>query len=422
MNFEWFFSKKTIWKNCRKSKILRTIVLVTQNIICFGIIVSIITFSIGFGFKKIIKKKLLNIQGQITITNLKIDNSIIRNKSLKKDLFLFKFIRRINPFYEKDVIICDNKSQNVEKFIFKGISKDYNPIFFQNFLVIGYLEKVKKKLFSDYGILLSKKVSISLGLNIGSSIIVNFFFYKNGNPFFISKKFYVCGLYDTSIPEFDDVYIIGNIKHIQYFHNNSNNVNNNRNEDFLEGVEIFLSDISFDKIISIKKKIDQKYSDNFLVKTIYDQSYEKIIEWIKIFDINIFVINMIVIITVFFNVIVFFLILIIERIKTIGILKTLGARNKVIHKIFLYYIIQILIPPLIIGNSIGIIFLFLQNKFRFLSLNKIQYYVDFVPVYLNINYILFINLSIFLICFSTVFFSSWFIINKIPPINSIEFE
>ncbi|AEU09209.1 ABC transporter permease [Blattabacterium sp. (Cryptocercus punctulatus) str. Cpu] len=421
MNFEWFFYKKQFGKIVRKSKILRTIVLVTQNTIFFGIIVSIITFSIGFGFKEIIKKKLLNIQGQITITNLKIDNSIILNKSFFKDLFFFKFIRRINHFYEKDVIICDNKSQNVEKFIFKGISKDYNPIFFQNFLVIGYLEKVKKKLFSDYGILLSKKVSISLGLNIGSSIIVNFFFYKNGNPFFISKKFYVCGLYDTSIPEFDDVYIIGNIKHIQYFHKNSN-VNNNQNEDFLEGVEIFLSDISFDKIISIKKKIDQKYSDNFLVKTIYDQSYKKIIEWIKIFDINIFVINIIVIITVFFNVIVFFLILIIERIKTIGILKTLGARNKVIHKIFLYYIIKILVPPLIIGNSIGIIFLFLQNKFRFLSLNKIQYYVDFVPVYLNINYILFINLSIFLICFSTVFFSSWFIINKIPPINSIEFE
>ncbi|WP_113738170.1 ABC transporter permease [Blattabacterium clevelandi] len=421
MNFEWFFSKKTIWKDCRKSKILRTIVLVTQNTICFGIIVSIITFSIGFGFKEVIKKKLLNIQGQITITNLNTKNSIIRNKSLKKDLFLFKFIRRINYFSEKDVIICDNKYQNVEKFIFKGISKDYNPIFFQNFLVIGSLRKVKKKLFYDYGILLSKKVSISLGLNIGSSMIVNFFFSKNGNPFFISKKFYVCGLYDTSIPEFDDVYIIGNIKHIQYF-KNSSNVNNNRNEDFLEGVEIFVSDISFDKIISIKKKINQKYSDNFLVKTIYDQSYEKIIEWIKIFDINIFVINMIVIITVFFNVIVFFLILIIERMKTIGILKTLGARNQVIHKIFLYYIIQILVPPLIIGNSIGITFLFLQNKFRFLSLNKIQYYVDFVPVYLNINHILLINLSIFLICFSTVFFSSWFIIHKIPPINSIEFE
>ncbi|AWU43611.1 ABC transporter permease [Blattabacterium sp. (Cryptocercus kyebangensis)] len=421
MNFEWFFSKKTIWKDCRKSRILRTIVLVTQTTIAFGIIVSIITFSIGFGFKEVIKKKLLNIQGQIIVTNLKIGNSIIRNKSFLKDLFLFNFVRRINPFSEKDVIICDYKYQNVDKFIFKGISKDYNPIFFKNFLVIGSLGKVKKNLFSNYGILISKKVSISLGLNIGSSIIINFFFSKNGNPFFVSKKFYVCGLYDTSIPEFDDVYLIGDIKHIQSFMNSSVN-NNGWDEDFLEGVEIFVSYINFNKIKSIKKKIDQKYSDNFLVKTIYDQSYEKIIEWIKIFDINIFVISMIVIITVLFNVIVFFLILILERIKTIGILKTLGARNKVIHKIFLYYIIQILGPPLVIGNSIGISFLIFQNKFRFLSLNKMKYYVEYVPVHFNINHILLINLSILLICFSTVFFSSWFIIKKIPPIRSIEFE
>ncbi|WP_244270718.1 FtsX-like permease family protein [Blattabacterium cuenoti] len=120
--------------------------------------------------------------------------------------------------------------------------------------------------------------------------------------------------------------------------------------------------------------------------------------------------------------VVFILILLLERIRTIGILKTLGAENQVIHKIFLFYIAQILIPSLIIGNSIGITLLVLQKKFHLISLNKTQYFVDFVPICINIFHFIIINLSIVFICFITIFFPSLFFIKKTHPIKVIEFE
>ncbi|WP_242673956.1 FtsX-like permease family protein [Blattabacterium sp. DPU] len=114
--------------------------------------------------------------------------------------------------------------------------------------------------------------------------------------------------------------------------------------------------------------------------------------------------------------------LLLERIKTIGILKTLGAKNQVILKIFLLYIIQILIPSLIIGNSIGITLLVLLKKFHLIFLNKIQYFIDFVPIYINIQHIIIINLSLIFICFITILFPALFFIKKISPIKVIEFE
>ncbi|WP_185859182.1 ABC transporter permease [Blattabacterium cuenoti] len=410
MNFEWFFSKKTVWKDCRKNRTLRTIVIITQITITFGLIIAILTFSIGYGFKEIIKDKLLNVRGQIVIENI---NSIFPEKLFfQKKYINYNYVKKIYKIVEKDIIIgTDNKTG---RYIYKGLYEDYNPIFFKYFLIDGNFCNKKKNNDCNKNIILSKKISLSLGLNIGSNVKIDFlFFKKNGDPTIISKKFRVSGLYETGITEFDDLYIIGNIKSIQQIYGCK--------KDLSEKFEIFLSYFPYNKE-NIKEKILKKIPNNFLVKTIYDQNNRDIIEWINIFDTNILVISFIVFISLVINMIVFILILLLERIRTIGILKTLGAQNKVIHKIFLFYVLQIFIPSLIIGNTIGITLLILQKKFHLVLLNKIQYFVDFVPICINISHLFIINLSIILICFVTIFFPILFIINKIPIIKVLEFE
>ncbi|WP_185872105.1 ABC transporter permease [Blattabacterium cuenoti] len=410
MNFEWFFSKKTIWKDCSKNKILRTIVIITQTTISFGIIIIILTFSIGFGFKKIIKNKFLNIRGQIIVEN---KNSFFYKKNQKfylKKYFDYNFIKQIHGIIENNIIIGNNNT--IGRYIYKGLYQDYNPIFFQYFLIKGNFYNKKKNYNYNNNVILSKKISQSLKLDIGSNIKIDFiFFKKKGIPVILSKNFIVSGLYETGIPEFDNLYIIGNIKDIQKIYGYK--------QDLFKKFEIFL--YSFHKK-NIEKKILKKVSNNFLIQNIYDHNNYDILEWINIFDINIIVISFIVFISLVINMIVFILILLLERIRTIGILKTLGARNKVIHKIFIFYILQIFIPSLIIGNSIGITLLILQKKFHLISLNKIQYFVEYVPIDINIIHIFIINASIILICFVTIFFPIFFIINKISTIKVIEFE
>ncbi|WP_185862026.1 ABC transporter permease [Blattabacterium cuenoti] len=412
MNFEWFFSKKTVWKDCSKNKYLRSIVIITQITIIFGLIITILTFSIGFGLKKIVKNKLFNIKGQIFVQ--KKDSIVPLNikeiNFLKKNFFHLNYIEKIYKIAENNVIINTNKK--TDRYIYKGLYKDYNPLFFKFFLIKGNIFNIKKKLFSNQSVLLSKKISLSLGLNIGSNVKIYFFFFKNNKkPIILSKKFKISGLYETGIPEFDNVYIIGNIKFIPHIYY--------QKKFFSEKLEIFLSP-SFYKEKNIK--IYKKKPNDFSVQIFYDKNYHSIVEWINIFHVNIIVISFIVFLALIINMIVFIIILLLERIKTIGILKTLGAKNKVIQKIFLLYVLQIFIPSLIIGNGIAITILVIQKKFHLISLNKIQYFVDYVPVYFNINHIFMINFSIIFICFVSIFFPSFFIINKTSPIKVIEFE
>ncbi|WP_185870973.1 ABC transporter permease [Blattabacterium cuenoti] len=416
MDFEWFFSKKTIWKSSSKNKTFQTVVIITQIVIFISLLITIFTFSIGFGFKNLTKEKLLNIKGQITVVNkdsenkIPIDSSKIKNSSLKNFLSIDNIkVKNIYPFAENNVLIGIN-NKILEKFIFKGIYENYNPIFFHYFLVSLEKKNNKNSFLSNNNILLSRKISFLLGLNIGSNLKIDFMIFKKRSsiPIIISKVFKIYGLYETGIPEFDNLYIIGNIKHIQSIYG--------WKKEFVEGFEIFLYNF-------YKKNIfNQKKYKNFLLKSANNEYYNDFITWINIFNTNIIIIVFIVFISLIINMITFILILILERMKTIGILKMMGARNKNIYYIFLFYIMHIFIPPLIIGNIIGISLLLIQKKFHILSLNKMQYFIDFIPVNLNYIDIIMINLSIIFICFLTVIFLSLFFINKIYPKKVIDFE
>ncbi|WP_242673955.1 hypothetical protein [Blattabacterium sp. DPU] len=175
MNFEWFFYKKTIWEDCRKNKTLRIIVIITQITIIIALIITFLTFSIGFGFKEIIKEKLLNIRGQIIIQKNTLTTNNRYFSVTEKNLLLRKFskknlIQQIHGIIESDVIV--STSRKIDRYIFKGLYEDYNPIFFKYFLITENF--FRKKLLSHKNVLLSKKVSLSLGLNVGSNIRIDF--------------------------------------------------------------------------------------------------------------------------------------------------------------------------------------------------------------------------------------------------------
>ncbi|WP_185869494.1 ABC transporter permease [Blattabacterium cuenoti] len=406
MNFEWFFSKKTVDKDCVKNSSLRTIVIIIQLTIIFSLVITILTLSVGFGFKEIIKKKFTNVIGHILI--MKKSKKPFFLSHIEKKFLISNYIQ-IHGISEKNVIICTNNK--IEKYLFKGVYEDYNPIFFKYFIIKGKFCSEKKSYLCNDNILLSKKISSLLGLNIGSYIKIYFFYPKNGS--LISKKFKVSGIYETGFPTFDNIYIIGNIKSIQHIFG--------WKEFFSEKIEIFLSSLSYFNLKIIEKKI-KKFFPNFFVKKIENRYNNKYFKWLKIFNINIFIIIIIIFFALIVNIIAFILILILERIKTIGILKILGAKNKVIYKIFFFYVIKIFIPSLLIGNSISIGLLIIQKKFHIISLNKIHYFIDFVPIYFQIWYILIINLVIIFICFLTIFFSVLFVFNKMETLEVINFE
>ena len=110
-----------------------------------------------------------------------------------------------------------------------------------------------------------------------------------------------------------------------------------------------------------------------------------------------------------------------ERTNMIGVLKSFGAPGKLIRRIFVYNGMRLILKGMILGNFIGILFGFVQDRYKFLTLDAKSYYMEFVPISWNWIIIIFLNILTFAIVSLTLSIPTM-IISRITPIKSIRFD
>jgi lipoprotein-releasing system permease protein len=224
------------------------------------------------------------------------------------------------------------------------------------------------------------------------------------------RVFTISGIYNSGFQEFDATYILGDIRHVQLI--------NRWQPDEVGAFEVFIDD--FTKIEQKGEEVYEQTSYMLDSKTIIDK-YFYIFEWLQLFDFNINVILVIMIVVATINMIVALLVLILERTQMIGILKALGADNWTVRKIFLFNAFHIILRGLLWGNCIAIALMLIQQQFGVIKLNPENYYVSEAPIYFNWFYIFLLNLGTIIISFLVLLVPSY-IITKISPVKAIRFD
>lgn len=411
LKFPIYFSKKIAFAENNKNSLSRFIILIGRFSVALGIIVSLITISTGIGSKKAIKNSLMDFSGEISVKSTRSNSSyntsqLILSPDKIKKIQEIEGIAHLQKYITTNGIIRTN--ENFAGIIFKGVGSDFDSNRFKKYLIKGKIPTFKDQ-ENLTEIIISQKIAQYLNKNINDSIIT-IFSKEEQKP--IYRKFKIAGIYKTDIKIIDELYIIGNISHTRKILNMGN--------DTMGGLEIFLKDNAKEIDKNIIPKIENIIGYKNFIEKITDK-FPQITDWINIFDTNIALIIIIMLLVVIINIIMLLLILIIERTQSIGLLKTLGATNQQIRSIFISYTLIILIPGLIIGNSIGILLLFIQKKWEIIKLNPENYYVSTVPVDLNWSYIVMVSVGILVISGISLILPSY-IISKISPIKSIKYN
>jgi lipoprotein-releasing system permease protein len=225
-----------------------------------------------------------------------------------------------------------------------------------------------------------------------------------------SRSFVITGIYNSGFQQFDEQYVLADIRHIQRL--------NKWKEDQIGAFELFVDD--FNEIETIGNAVYEETGSLLDTETIREK-YFSIFEWIDLFDFNLALIIGIMILVAGINMITALLVLILERTQMIGVLKALGSSNWSIRKVFLYNSMYLIGVGLFWGNVIGIGLLLLQKQFKIIKLDPSTYYVDEAPVYLDFGYIIALNVGTFLLCLVMLLIPSY-IISKISPVKAIRFE
>lgn len=409
MNFSWWFSKKIALGKNTKNNLSSIIIRIGQVAVALGIIVSLVTISTGVGARKAIKSKLADFNGHITIRNYNSNNSLNSDSLSIKQPFYPNFesvpdIEHVQAIANKSGVI--RTAENFSGVVFKGVGTDYDSIRFQNFLVKGHFPRINNDSITDE-IVLSQKVADELKLDIDSSFVM-YFIRDESTP--IYRRFNVRGIYKSDIKNFDDIVMMGDIKHVQNL--------NKWDSTTVGGFEMFVNDV--ENIEEVSKEVAQNIPYNLLSESASD-SFAQINEWITIFDKNIVIIVVIMLFVVIINMVMVLLILILERTQSIGLLKAFGATNWKVRTLFINYAIFIMFPGLVAGNVIGLGLLLIQKYFKIIKLPAENYYISVAPVYLDFGTIALLNIGAIIICAIVLLLPSY-MIAKITPSKAINFR
>jgi lipoprotein-releasing system permease protein len=410
LNLEYFIAKRLITAKSYKSSISSPIIKIAIAAISIGIVMMIVSVATGVGLQNKIREKVAAFSGHIVITNHD-DNQSQANTvpiSIHQDFYpMFKNIEGINHIQavaHKAGIIRTESS--VEGIIFKGVGKDYVWTNIKEYITQGNLPNYKDNLNEE--VLISEYIANRLQLKLGDKF--NTFFMKESGKMPNLRNFKIVGIFNSGFQEFDATYIIGDIRHVQ-------RINKWKNDE-VGAFEVFIND--FTKIDEIGDKVYKEIPPIYNSVTIKEKFYS-IFEFLKLFDFNIIVILIVMVIVATINMIVALLVLILERTQMIGVLKALGANNWNIRKIFLYNAGFLIFRGLFFGNLIALGLLLLQKTFGIIKLNPESYYVSEVQVDINLLHILVLNLGTILVCLLVLLIPSY-IITKISPVKAIRFD
>lgn len=410
LKLEYFIAKRLITAKDHKSSISAPIIKIAIIAIALGMIMMIVSVATGIGLQQKIRQKVSAFNGHIIISSYNDNQSDVSTKPISiHQKFYPKFkdvddINHVQAVAGKGGIIRTETA--FEGVIFKGIGKDYKSDNLQEYLVQGKLPNLKANLNEE--VIISEYLANRLGLKLNDKFVT--YFMKEDNDGYNLRNFKIVGIYNSGFQEFDANYVIGDIRHIQRI--------NKWKPHEVGSFEVFIDD--FDQIDLKGQQVYEETSSTLDSKTIKEKFYY-IFEWLKLFDFNILVILIVMIAVSTINMVVALLVLILERTQMIGILKSLGANNWNIRKIFIYNSFYLITKGLFWGNLIGISLLLLQKYFGIIKLNPESYYVNEAPVDINLFYILLLNIGTVAICLLVLLIPSY-IITKISPSKAIRFD
>ncbi len=405
MNLPFFISKRINAES--QGSFSSTINKIAIASVAIGLTAVLVSFMILEGFQKTIQDKIFSFAGHLQITKYTLassveDEPISLNSSFYRQYKSLDFIDHVQSYaYKAGLLKTDTEVQGV---VIKGVGQDFDHDRFAANMVEGRFIQ-----FPDSGysreVIISRNMSRLLELNIGDKSLI--YFVQNPPRY---RPVEVVGIYSTDLEDFDQKFMIGDLGLVQRI--------NNWPDSLVGGFEVF-----------VKSGTDHSLAEDVLFGFIdYDlyvnkvsDKYLQIFDWLSLLDRNLIIFLWLILFVAAFNMVSVLLILIMERTQMIGMLKALGARHGLIQKVFVFNGTLLILKGMLIGNLVAITIGILQDYFKIIPLDPVNYYMSYVPIEWNIGIFLALNVATFLVVNLTLILPT-FIISRLNTINAIKFS
>lgn len=391
-------------------------VRVATAAVALGMVVMILSVSVGLGFKRQIRDKIVGFGSHVQISSLSLNSSLETpplpfDSSLVEAVSHVPGVRAVQPFVTKPGIIkTDDAFQGVA---LKGVDGRFDWDFIGSCLVEGRVLCLADSAKSQ-DIVLSRSLARMMGLSLGDPVRM-FFVNSEGVR---ARRFSICGIFDSHFEDFDKNIAYVDMRHLVQL--------NGWPDEDVSGYEVLLSsfevlDTAVSRIVDVVSAMPVSDSDAMLrVRDIRDLQ-PQIFGWLALLDQNILVIIVLIIAVAGLNMVSGLLILILEHTNAIGVLKAMGASGGLLRRVFIFMALRIVGWGLLIGNVVGVGLCLVQRFTGVVGLDPANYYLDTVPVLLSVPHLLLLNLGTAVLSFLLLLGPSG-MVARISPVKSIRFN
>lgn len=291
----------------------------------------------------------------------------------------------------------------------RGISQNRDTAFLSSCLVSGRMPR------SNNETLISTLTAKHLGLNTGDS--VNLYIVSENIR---ARKLLVSGLYNSHFENYDDYLAYSPLPLIQELGDLTPAQGSVIDINLKGGIKE-IPETSALLIERLNNAIMQgQLNQVYHIDTALERG-ANYIAWLDMLDTNVWIILALMTLVALFTLISGILIIILEKVRFIGVMKAIGSSSGRLRHIFVLLAVRIAATGLIIGNIFALLIIGAQALWHFIPLNPEAYYLDYVPVSLNLLTWLGINLA-FVVIIYTVLILPARLVSRISPSESMRFE
>lgn len=414
MSLSFFIARRIYGEGGASGKLSQPAVRVAMAGVAVGLAVMLAAVSVIRGFKGEVRDKVAGFGSHIQVTNLDASYASGMRPLAVSDSLLAALSRREGVRHAQrysikaGMIKTDSAFQGM---LLKGVGEEYDMDFFRRHLVEGEMPAFRST-ESSGRVLVSRSLAGKLKLKPGGKI--DTYYIQDGIR---ARRLQVAGIFQTNFPEFDDLYLLTDLCLVNRL--------NKWEPGLAGGIEIALDDYSAleDATASLADTLAplrDRLGARFCVQNV-EQLNPQVFAWLGVLDVNIWVILILMAGVAGFTMVSGLLILIIERAPMIGVLKSLGAGNGLIRRVFLWLSVFLIGKGMLWGNALGLAFYGVQRCFSPFKLDAGTYYMDTVPVSFGLWWFALLNAGTLIVSVLMLVGASC-LVARIRPADSIRYE
>lgn len=374
MSFQYFIARRYL-KSRKRPALLSVNTVISVFGILLGVAALIIVLAVFSGLHHEIKSRIIGMEGEVQIELENSRRGLTNYHEILQEINQAEHIKGGIPYISELGLLSSGKYQRAIQL--KGI----DPVFekqtgqIQNFIIAGGLN-LDSVLTKDGrrlpGAVIGFGLAISLGIMLDDEIFVVSTANLSPGGFGIlepiSKRFYVTGVFKTELVEVDNNLIICNLDVAQHLF---------RYGKMIGGIHVQLDDV--DNATRVTQQLRTQYNRPIVIKTWFDKN-KMLFNWMLLEKWVAFIILCLIIIVAGFNIISTLSMIVMEKTAEIGTLKSVGASDSEVTRIFLIQGAIIGIVGTILGVLVGYLGCWLQDTYKIFSMPSGQFSMTALPV------------------------------------------